>query len=54
MIRRALEETLEKCLFKDKAILIFGPRQCEKSTLVETVLNGKEVLHLSGDDSYLY
>lgn len=52
MINRVLQEAIQKRLFKGKAILVFGPRQCGKSTLVETVLSGKEVLHLSGDDGY--
>ena len=38
-------------LFKGKAILLFGPRQCGKSTLVEAALDGKEYLHLTGDDA---
>ena len=51
MILRVLQKALEERLFKGKAILIFGPRQCGKSTLVEAVLKDKEFLHLSGDDS---
>ena len=53
MIYRILQKAIEERLFKGKAILIFGPRQCGKSTLVESVLQGKEHLHLSGDDSYV-
>ena len=51
MIPRVLQKTVEERLFKGKALLIFGPRQCGKSTLIETLLSGKEYLHLSGDDS---
>lgn len=51
MIPRVLQTAIQNRLFKGKAILIFGPRQCGKSTLVETVLKGKEYLHLSGDDA---
>lgn len=53
MIPRILQKTIEDRLFKGKALLIFGPRQCGKSTLVEAVLAGKEHLHLSGDDGYI-
>jgi predicted AAA+ superfamily ATPase len=51
MIPRVLQKAIQERLFKGKAILIFGPRQCGKSTLVEAVLSDKEYLHLSGDDS---
>ncbi len=51
MIKREWQEKLEKKLFKGKAILIFGPRQVGKSTLVETLLEGKEYLYLNGDDA---
>lgn len=51
MIPRILQQAVQARLFKGKALLIFGPRQCGKSTLVETMLDGKEHLHLSGDDS---
>ena len=51
MIPRILQKAIKERLFKGKALLIFGPRQCGKSTLVEAVLDGKEYLHLTGDDS---
>jgi uncharacterized protein len=53
MIPRVLQKTVQERLFKGKAILIFGPRQSGKSTLVETVLDSKEYLHISGDDGYI-
>ncbi|MDP1762726.1 MAG: hypothetical protein Q8L07_02485 [Sediminibacterium sp.] len=37
MIQRILEATIKKDLFKGKAILLFGPRQSGKSTLIEEV-----------------
>ena len=49
MIKRSLEIQVNERLFKGKAILIFGPRQCGKSTLVETMLDGMDYLHLTGD-----
>jgi predicted AAA+ superfamily ATPase len=51
MILRILQKAVQERLFNGKAILIFGPRQCGKSTLVETVLKDKEYLYVSGDDS---
>ena len=53
MILRILQKTIQERLFKGKAILIFGSRQCGKSTLVEAVLSGSNYLHLNGDDSYV-
>src|SRR3569833_1076996 len=51
MIQRFIQKTIASKLFKDKAILLFGPRQCGKSTLVESLLSGKEYLYLNGDDA---
>jgi uncharacterized protein len=40
-------------MFKGKALLIFGPRQCGKSTLVENLLRtmGLDYLYLNGDEA---
>ena len=51
MIQRILQDTIQKRLFKGKAILLFGPRQSGKSTLVEVILKDKEHLYLNGDDA---
>jgi hypothetical protein len=51
MIKRKLHEVIEKRLFKGKAILVFGPRQSGKSTLIEEILKEKEHLYLNGDDA---
>ena len=51
MINRFLQTTIEQRLFKGKAILIFGPRQAGKSTLVDAILAEKEHLYLKGDDA---
>ena len=51
MINRTLLSKIEQRLFKGKAILIFGPRQSGKSTLVETLLKDREHLYLNGDDA---
>lgn len=53
MIYRYLQKEIKSRLFKGKAVLIFGPRQSGKSTLVESLL--KEVnqpfLYLNGDEA---
>jgi predicted AAA+ superfamily ATPase len=53
MIYRSLQTIIEARLFKGKAILLFGPRQCGKSTLVETLLKAqpKSWLYLNGDEA---
>ena len=51
MISRILQSSLEKRLFKGKAILLFGARQTGKSTLAETLLSGQDLLTLNGDDA---
>jgi uncharacterized protein len=51
MIVRTLQTTLQKRLFKGKAILLFGPRQCGKSTLVETMLRNTDHYYMSGDEA---
>jgi hypothetical protein len=51
MIKRVLQRAIHQRLFKNKAILLFGPRQCGKSTLIETLLSGREYLYLNGDDA---
>jgi predicted AAA+ superfamily ATPase len=53
MIVRLLQHEIEKRLFKEKAILLFGPRQSGKSTLIERLLKetGQEWLYLNGDEA---
>lgn len=53
MIKRQLETTIKERFFKGKALLLFGPRQSGKSTLVENLLKNqdKEWLYLNGDDA---
>lgn len=51
MINRILRKKIQDRLFKGKALLIFGPRQAGKSTLVEQVLQDKDHLYLNGDDA---
>jgi len=53
MIPRHLLQSIEKRLFKGKAIILFGARQTGKSTLIDTLLQHqkREWLYLNGDDT---
>ena len=53
MIKRILTERIEKRLFKDKVIIVFGPRQCGKTTLVNTFFDKyrKDTVFYNGDES---
>ena len=50
MIERSIKAKLEARLFKGKTILLIGPRQVGKTTLIREVLQGKDFLFLDGDD----
>lgn len=52
-IKRYLENSIKSRFFKGKVILLFGPRQAGKSTLIETVLQeiGQPWIYFSGDES---
>jgi len=50
MIERTLLSELKKRLFKGKAIILIGPRQVGKTTLIRSLLEGNEFLFLDGDD----
>lgn len=52
MIQRQLYNEIKECLFKGKAILLFGARQVGKTTLIESIIAPFEndVLVFSGDD----
>lgn len=52
MITRYIEENIKKDLFKGKAILVLGPRQVGKTTLVKHILRkqNSDFLFMSGDD----
>jgi hypothetical protein len=51
MIHRLLEKTIEDKLFQKKAIIVLGPRQVGKTTLLKYIFENREdVLWLNGDE----
>ena len=50
MYSRYLRERIEKRLGSGKAIVVIGPRQVGKTTLIESILASKDYLLLDGDD----
>ena len=51
MIFRDLAANLEAKLHKGKVIVLIGPRQVGKTTLINSILKEKEYLFLDGDDN---
>jgi uncharacterized protein len=54
MYARTLQPDLIKRFNKGKAIILLGPRQVGKTTLLLECLKGKEFLFLDGDDPDVY
>jgi len=52
-VKRVVSGQIKKRIHKGKAIILLGPRQCGKTTLIEDLLPNldKDVLHLNGDDA---
>lgn len=50
MIQRTLFNTINQKFNKGKAIVLLGPRQVGKTTLINACLQGREFLFLNGDD----
>ncbi len=50
MISRDLTPILLRKLHKGKVIVVIGPRQVGKTTIISTILSDKEYLFLDGDD----
>jgi len=52
MIQRNIETQINEHLFKGKAIILLGPRQTGKTTLIKKILNnvGSQTLYFNGDD----
>ena len=53
MIYRLLYERMEERFFNGKAIILLGPRQVGKTTLIKSLLENKPHLFLNGDDPYV-
>ena len=51
MINRIIQQSIESVFFSGKAILVLGPRQVGKTTLIQKILTGKEHLFLNADDA---
>lgn len=51
IIKRKLQDIIEKKLFDGKAILLMGPRQVGKTTLLKELFGGREdIMWLNGDE----
>ena len=50
MIKRYLTSALENDLYQGKVIVLIGPRQVGKTTLVADILSNRNHLHLNADD----
>jgi predicted AAA+ superfamily ATPase len=50
MYQRILQENILKRVGKGKAIIIIGPRQVGKTTLIKNILKEKEFIFLDGDN----
>lgn len=51
MIKRQLLTEIQRFSHKKKAIIVLGPRQVGKTTLIKTLMGSDEYLLLNGDDS---
>lgn len=51
MYQRTLKETIERKINKGKAIILTGPRQVGKTTLLKGLVDTKKYLFLDGDDA---
>lgn len=53
LILRKLKDAVSEKLFRDKAVIIYGPRQVGKTTLVESILQELRLktFYLNGDDA---
>ena len=53
MIQRDLQDAIKRRMFKGKAIILFGARQCGKSTMAELMLKEQEKswLYMNGDEA---
>lgn len=50
MFARIISEALKKRFFKGKALILLGPRQVGKSTLIRELLKGRDFVFVDGDN----
>jgi predicted AAA+ superfamily ATPase len=50
MYSRLISDTINNRINSGKAIVVIGPRQVGKTTLIESILKDKDYLLLDGDD----
>ncbi len=53
MISRNLNKIIKKNLYKGKAIIIVGPRQVGKTTMVKKLVSGKKYVWFNGDEPHV-
>lgn len=51
MIQRTIKDKIESLFFKGKAIIVLGPRQTGKTTLITEILKEREYLFLNADEA---
>ncbi len=51
MIKRIIKSYIENDFFTGKAIIVLGPRQVRKTTLIQEILEDKKHLFLNADDA---
>jgi predicted AAA+ superfamily ATPase len=50
MYRRILQNSIENKIGRGKAIILIGPRQVGKTTLIQEIIKNREILFIDGDD----
>lgn len=53
MIKRTIQKSIESDFYKGKAIIVLGPRQVGKTTLIQEILKDKKYLFLNADDAII-
>lgn len=53
MIKRIIQNQIEEKLFRGKAIIVLGPRQTGKTTLLTEILKNKDYLFINADESFV-
>ena len=50
MIKRTLQDKIRSKIGRGKAIMVIGPRQVGKTTLISQFLEGEDIKFFDGDD----